>query len=275
MKAYHNTISGAPKPQPVVPPPRKRKQPIPDKKQRADRNQEIAVRREEINNERIKHNEALSKMTPKRTRLLENLQNEKKRQQANVDDMLSKHFESTSSGKLVDKVLQSEMIQPVLNQLQGNIDKLDHSISWHRSKLKALSAEEHQLNQEADRLNTINGAYAVYDQLQVLFDAYRVCIKEYDKTRQLAAEAEALDRQWFTKVEAPSHFHATVADTYLARSLGKSSFSAFITHVQAIGGPLQPLNPFHVEAVDRDTAETDAFVPLRRANFNTQRGIIK
>jgi hypothetical protein len=273
VKEFQNTLDN--QPQPVVPVKRKRKQPIPDKKQRADRNQEIKVRLEEINNERVKHNSALSKMTPERSRLLDNLQNEKKRQQVNVDDMLSKHFESTSSGKLVDKVLQSEMIQPVLNQLQGNIDKLDHSISWHRSKLKSLAMEEHQLGIEADRLSTIETAYAVYDQLQILFDAYQVCIVEYEKTRQLAAEAEALDRQWFTKVQAPSHFHATVADTYLTRSLGKSSFSAFVTHVQAIGGPLQPLNPFHVEAVDRDTAETDAHVPLRRANFNTPRSIIK
>jgi len=152
---------------PEVPREVKKAEKVPlDKKERANRRQQIKVRQEQIHNDRLKHNQALEKMTPERARLLENLVSEKKRQQAKVDTMLDEHFTSASAGKLLDKVLQSEMIQPVLNQLQGNIDKLDHSIEWHRTKLKALGNEENALDRELRKLDTADAAYAVYDQLQ-------------------------------------------------------------------------------------------------------------
>jgi len=275
MKAYHNTIDGRPKPQPVAKPPRKRKQPVPDKKQRADRRQEVKVRLEEINNERVKHNEILGKASAERQRYIQNLNDKEKREKEKMNAVLDEHFMSGSTGKLMDKVIQSETIEPELNQLRGNITKRDNQISWHRAKLKALSTEQHQLNQELDRLGTIDMAYAVYDQLQVLFDSYKQTENEYMKVRELAAAAEALDPNYFSTVPAPSQFHATVASTYLARYLGKPALSTFIGQVQAIGGVYEPQNPFHTEYVDRDTSETDAHVPLRRPDFNTPRSIIK
>jgi len=255
-------------------PRRKPKEPVLDKKQRADRRQAIKVRLEQIHNDRLKHNQALEKMTPERARLLENLVSEKKRQQAKVDTMLDEHFTSASAGKLLDKVLQSEMIQPVLNQLQGNIDKLDHSIEWHRTKLKALGNEENALDRELRKLDTVDAAYAVYDQLQNLFDTYSVFSHEYEKLRNLASDAEKLDNEWFSKVQAPTQFHAVVASSYLKRSMGKSSPSAFISHVMAIGGPYAPQNPFFTEYADRDTQQ-DRHIELRRPGFGDSRSVVR
>jgi hypothetical protein len=248
---------------------------VPDKKQRSKRQQAIKVRLEEINNERVKHNEILKSAAEERQRYIQNLSDKEKREKEKMNAVLDEHFMQGSTGKLMDKVIQSETIEPELNQLRGNITKRDNQISWHRSKLQALSAEEHQLSKESDRLGTIDRAYAVYDQLQVLFDSYKQTENEYMKVRELAAEAEALDPNYFSTVPAPSQFHATVASTYLARYLGKPALSTFIGQVQGIGGVYQPQNPFHVEACDRDTSEADAHVPLRRANFNTPRSIIK
>jgi hypothetical protein len=255
-------------------PGRKPKEPILSKKERADRRQQIKVRQEQIHNERIKHDASLAKEVPERERYSKNLRDEKKRQQAQIDGMLENHFMDSSSAKMLDKILQSEMTQPRLVQLQSNIDKLDHSIAWHRSKLKALSNEEGALEKELRKLDTADAAYSVYDQLQKLFDVYEVCKHEYEKLRELAADAEKLDREWFSKVEPPSQFHAVVASSYLSRSLGKSSLSAFISHVQSIGSVYASQNPFFTEYELRDTQQ-DRHIELRRPGFGDSRSVVR
>jgi hypothetical protein len=255
-------------------PKRKPKEPIPTKKERSERRQQCKVRLEEIDLERIKHNQALSKATPERVRLIKNLNDEKVRQKAQVDKVLDEHFATGTTGKLIDKVLQTEMVTPQMNQLQGSIDKLSNQIEWHRSKLKGLSNEEDGLNKELRKLDTADAAYAVYDQLQALFDTYAVFSHEYEKLRNLASEAEKLDTEWFSKVQAPTQFHAVVASSYLKRSMGKSSPSAFISHVQAIGGPYAPQNPFFTEYADRDTQQ-DRHIELRRPNFGDNRSVVR
>jgi hypothetical protein len=261
---------------PKTRPKRKPKEPLPDAKQRAERRQGIKVRLEEINNEAVKHEEICSKANEEKQSFIENLNAEEKRLQMKVNDVLEQSFqEGGSVGKVMDAVLQKIPKEPSLESLKANIAKRANQVKWHTEKLNALANERYQLRKELKELDLIDSAYEVYEALEGLFNAYQTAKDEYARVRDLAAKAEALNPEWFAKVEPPNQFYSVVASTYLSRNLGKSSLSAFVSHVQGIGGPYQSLNPFHVEYCDRDTAEIDAHVPLRRPNFNTPRSIIK
>ena len=144
----------------------------------------------------------MAKAVPERERLVKNLNSEEKRQQSKLNDLLDEHFSSASAGKLVDKVLQSEMVEPRLQQLRGNIAKLDSQISWHRSKLGAFSREEGQLNKEADDLTA-------YDLLQECHQAYggwsAVYLdaeRRFEKFKDAIRKARQYDRNFLNRLPA-------------------------------------------------------------------------
>jgi hypothetical protein len=255
---------------------RPKKEPIPDARTRAERSVKIKARLEEISHEVLKHEEIRDRAAEEKESFIENLNAEEKRLQARVSDVLEQSYEEGDSvGKIMDAVLQKVPKEPSLKPLKANIDRRTSQVKWHTEKLHSLATERDQLQKELKKLELIDSAYAVYDHLKKLFTAYETAKAEYEEVRTLAAQAEALDPQWFSAVEPPNQFYAVVASTYLSRNLGKSSLSAFVSHLQGISGPYQPLNPFHTEYCDRDTAEIDAHVPLRRPNFNTPRSIVK
>jgi hypothetical protein len=270
LKSTQNYISTADSQSPK----RKPKEPVPTKRERADRRQQAKVRLEEIDHERISLNEKLKTIHPKRQEMLRNLRDERKRQKQQVDEMLEEHILQDSSGKLLDRVLQRQLKTPGLSHLEGNIQKIDDTIDFCRNKLKSLSNEQGALEKELRKLDTADVSYSVYDQLQKLFDTYEVCKHEYEKLRELAAEAEKLDREWFSRVPAPSQFHAAVASSYLSRSLGKSSLSAFISHVSGMGAVYASQNPWHLEYDQRDTG-ADKHIELRRPNFGDSRSVVR
>jgi DNA repair exonuclease SbcCD ATPase subunit len=255
---------------------RPKKEPVPDARERQERSQEIKVRLEKIGHEVLKHQEIRDRATEEKKNFIENLNSEEKRLQARVNDVLEQSYEEGGSvGKIMDAVLQKVPKEPSLESLKTNINKRTSQVKWHTEKLHSLATERDQLQKELKKLELIDSSYAVYDALKGLFTAYETAKSEYERVRTLAAKAEALHPEWFSKVDPPNQFYAVVASSYLSRSLGKSSLSAFVSNLQAISGPYQSMNPFHVEYADRDTAEIDAHVPLRRPNFNTPRSIVK
>jgi hypothetical protein len=260
----------------VPKPARKPKEVVLDKRQRAARQQENRVRKEQISHERASCDGNLSRLTPERSRLKDNLQSEEKRAQAKIDAMMADHFGSSSGGKLVDQILKSEMIEPKLQQLRGNISKLDHSIAWHRAKLQALSREEHQLDKEMDNLNCDDLAEECYQAYIAWVDSWFVAEHQFEKFKQSIREARNLDRDFAQRLPRfgkSDHCFVLVCDSKLRPELIDEASMATLVDDLSKNYSLKD-NRFYSQSTNVNvTRRLKVEEPLRRDDFNTGRKI--
>ena len=245
-------------------PKRKKKAPALSRKERADRRQAIKVRLEEINNEGLKHDESLKKAVTERVRLVKNLQDKEKRQKAKVNDMLDEHFESASAGKLMDKILQSEMVEPQLQQLRGNITKLDNQIAWHRGKLRGLSAERDALGKEQQGLDLHDIAEKSLNLVRVLIHDSKKLEGEFQELKGLVLEGRSMDPNWLQPLERV--FNETEILSLSDIISECSSFGEYVRRMEELGGVYSKTNPLHRDYAERDHKPYKD-LPLQRPGF--------
>jgi hypothetical protein len=260
----------------VPKPARRPKEPVLDKRQRSARQQEIRTRREQISHERASCDGNLSRLTPERSRLKDNLQSEERRAQSKIDAMMVDHFGSSSGGKLVDQILQSEMVEPKLQQLRGNISKLDHSIAWHRAKLQALSREENQLDREMADLDCDDATEECYQAYITWRDSWLVAEHNFDKFKQSILKARSLDRnfpQRLPRLGKSDHCFVLVVDSKLKNELINEANQATLVDGLSRNYSLKD-NWVYSQSTDVNVSRRlKVEEPLRRDDFNTGRKI--
>ncbi len=149
-----------------------------------------------IADEKIRQVEALKVCTAELASLEKSKAEAEKMQDRKVEELLSKHFGSSSGKGLIDRVLKSEFTEPRLLQLQGNIKKLTAQEIWHGEKIALLDTEQRLLIARQKDLDADTAAGKAYDAYKAWCDIFFESEKVFDVFKEALHRARSYDAEF-------------------------------------------------------------------------------